>query len=100
PQNLFLAQGDDYRHPGMIKVLDFGLAKILHGDREYMHGTPLGFAMGTVGYMSPEQRADARSVGIQADIFSLGRTLYYLLSGMLPYPNGLQSWLAEMSGNN
>ena len=61
-------------------------------------GTPAGFAMGAIGFMSPEQEADARSVGIHADIFSLGRTLYYLLSGQLPYRAGVESLLLESTG--
>jgi serine/threonine protein kinase len=57
--------------------------------------------MGTRGFMSPEQSTDARAVGVHADIFSLGRTLYYLLSGRNPYPQvGLLSLLAEESGED
>lgn len=83
PPNLFLTKADVGNTTGVVKVLDFGLAKLLNieGDRGI---TPQGFAMGTYGYMPPEQTLDARSVGVQADIFSLGRTLYYLLVGWSP----------------
>ena len=100
PNNLFLVQCGDSVARGLVKVLDFGLAKVLQDAGVYQYGTPTGFAMGTVGYMAPEQAANARSVGIHADIFSLGRTLYYLLSGELPYRHGIQSLMKEESGEN
>ena len=68
---------------GIIKVLDFGIAKIVDGDG--MHNmTKTGTQIGTVYYMSPEQvqgkRVDARS-----DIYSLGVTFYQMLTGQNPY---------------
>jgi serine/threonine protein kinase len=100
PSNLLLVRSQEPATPGVVKVLDFGLAKVLQDAGVYRFPTPQGFAMGTRGFMSPEQAADARSVGIRADIFSLGRTLYYLLSGKLPYRRGMQSLLEEESGQN
>jgi serine/threonine-protein kinase len=84
PSNLILVPSEGISGAGLVKVLDIGLAKILMDEGQYTFGTPSGFGMGTYGYMAPEQEVDARSVGIQADIFSLGRTLYYLLSGVVP----------------
>jgi serine/threonine protein kinase len=98
PNNLFLVPGNGPITSGRVKVLDFGLAKVLQDAGVYRFETPAGFAMGTMGYMSPEQAADTRSVGIHADIFSLGRTLYYLLSGQLPYRDGIKSLMLEESG--
>jgi len=98
PNNLFLVPNPGLLASGCVKVLDFGLAKVLQDTGVYAYGTPTGFAMGTMGYMSPEQAADTRSVGINADIFSLGRTLYYLLTAKLPYPNGIRSLMLEESG--
>jgi serine/threonine protein kinase len=86
PSNLMLLRGVGSVGPGLVKVLDFGLAKILHDEGVYRPGTPSGFGMGTAGFMCPEQAVDAASVGVQADIFSLGRTLCYLLSGTIPSP--------------
>lgn len=83
PSNLMLIQGED----GVcrVKVLDLGLA--LLGDREAGQSglTSAGEMMGTLEYMAPEQGEDSRRVGPAADLYSLGATLYKLLSGDRPY---------------
>jgi serine/threonine-protein kinase len=95
PANLMLLRKDDSE---TVKVLDFGLARLLQDAGKHPYGTPAGFAMGTIGFMAPEQARDARTADIHADIFSLGRTLYFLLSGQLPYRHGAQSLVKEMAG--
>lgn len=67
------------------KVSDFGLAKLL-GDGETGHKpTRTGFAMGTPGYMAPEQIRSAKHADQRADIFSLGCILYELWCGEPPF---------------
>ncbi len=80
PQNLMLAQDS-----GVIKILDFGLAKVV-SENKAAHGlTKTNMTMGTYEYSAPEQAMDAASADIRADIYSLGCTLYYLIAGVLPF---------------
>lgn len=77
PANLILA--DD----AVVKILDLGLVRLdtLPAARELTQpGTP----MGTVDYMAPEQWVDPSAVDIRADIYALGCTLYFLLTGQPP----------------
>src|SRR5262249_23874365 len=68
---------------GNVKVLDFGLAA-LTAERGGLTDTNL--VMGTPDYMAPEQAENASAADIRADVYSLGCTLYYLLTGSVPYP--------------
>ena len=73
---------------GRVRVTDLGLAKAYSGQGDSQDPSMLTqsqSAMGTPCYMSPEQFMSARDVGPQADVWSLGVTLYHLLSGELPY---------------
>ena len=80
PENLFVAAD------GRVKILDFGLAKLLDpgGDQMTGAGTSVGSVMGTVGYMSPEQ-VRGQTVDHRADIFALGAVLHEMLSGRGPF---------------
>ncbi|MFO1044901.1 MAG: protein kinase [Planctomycetaceae bacterium] len=75
---------------GTIKIMDFGLARLANpGDSETPHGlTAEGVTLGTPDYIAPEQARDARRADIRSDIYSLGCTLYYLLSANVPFPAG------------
>jgi len=64
------------------KLADLGLA---HDDTAAQSLTQSGVCMGTVGYMAPEQAMDAKHVGKPGDVFSMGATLYALLSGNAPF---------------
>ncbi|MEQ1565434.1 MAG: protein kinase [Myxococcota bacterium] len=64
---------------GACKVTDFGIARV--ADQDVDGQTRTGATMGTIGYMAPEQRADAKLVDRRADIYALGALLYKLVTG-------------------
>jgi serine/threonine protein kinase len=66
---------------GEVKVMDFGIARIL-GDRRM---TMTGARLGTLDYMSPEQVHGAKDIDQRSDIFNLGMTLYEMLTAKYPY---------------
>ena len=69
----------------LVKVLDFGLAKVTREERVDGGLTSEGQALGTPDFIAPEQILDAQSADVRADIYSLGATLYYLLTGHPPF---------------
>jgi formylglycine-generating enzyme required for sulfatase activity/predicted Ser/Thr protein kinase len=70
---------------GVVKVADFGLAKVLHGDSAVDATLTLtGKSMGTPAYMAPEQEEDVARVDHRADIYSLGVMFYEMLTGERP----------------
>ena len=71
---------------GEIKITDLGLA--LHSGFEDERVTREGTTVGTVDYMAPEQARDSRAASFQSDLYSLGCTFYFLLTGIPPYPGG------------
>ncbi len=68
---------------GHVKIADFGLAG-MQGSERNISLTATAVAMGTVNYMAPEQRRDAKHVDHRADLYSLGVLLYEMLTGELP----------------
>lgn len=79
PSNVMLSD------TGEIKLLDLGLARLQYGEKERTELTGTGQAMGTADYIAPEQVADSKTVDIRADIYSLGCTLFKLLTGCAPF---------------
>ena len=75
---------------GTAKVLDMGLARFAETDAaDDADGlTREGVVMGTIDYLSPEQALDSHRVDTRADIYSLGCTLYRMLTGQVPFPGG------------
>jgi serine/threonine protein kinase/formylglycine-generating enzyme required for sulfatase activity len=82
PQNLILAR-EGNRH--IVKILDFGLAKVTRARNKDTGLTDDGAMLGTPDYVAPEQTLDAANADIRADVYSLGCTLYYLLTGAPPF---------------
>jgi serine/threonine protein kinase len=93
PSNL-LIQRQSPMGPGcLVKILDFGLARLHYADPAT--GESKGTlklegrtVMGTPDYLSPEQARDLHSVDIRSDLYSLGCTFYFLLTGRPPFPGG------------
>jgi eukaryotic-like serine/threonine-protein kinase len=75
-------------HQGEVKIVDLGLALGAGPGDDAQEESPAGqsLVVGTYGYMSPEQAADARKVDFRSDIYSLGVTLYEAATGSLPFP--------------
>jgi serine/threonine protein kinase/tetratricopeptide (TPR) repeat protein len=65
------------------KLIDFGIAKLIGASGQSL--TRLGVAMGTPGYMSPEQIRDASTAGAPADVWAVGMLLFELITGRLPF---------------
>jgi serine/threonine protein kinase/formylglycine-generating enzyme required for sulfatase activity len=82
PQNFILAR-EGKKH--LVKVLDFGLAKVMREKTDDTGLTGEGRMLGTPDYIAPEQTLDAAKADIRADIYSLGCTLYFLLCGSPPF---------------
>lgn len=83
PANLLLDRS------GLIKILDLGLARFSNDfDDDLTRQLGPKNVIGTVDYLAPEQVSDSHSADIRADIYSLGVTFFFLLTGRLPFRDG------------
>jgi serine/threonine protein kinase len=73
---------------GVVKVLDMGLARFFNDEDDMLTKKYDENVLGTADYLSPEQAIDSHSVDIRTDIYSLGATFYFLLSGRTPFGEG------------
>ena len=81
---------------GTVKILDFGLARAQWLDAATQM-TATGQFMGTVDYVSPEQALDTSSIDSRADLYSLGCTMYFLLTGRPPFSGeGFESVVSKI----
>jgi len=81
PENILIC-GD-----GAVKILDFGLAMVDENDEEFSMAMIFGQnRLGTADYISPEQYVDSYQVDHRADVYSLGCTFYFALTGKVPFP--------------
>src|SRR6202011_1826417 len=75
----------------VVKVLDMGLARLSQAADDGNSSSSMtqeGAIMGTPDYIAPEQARESHTVDIRADLYSLGCTFFYLLTGSVPFPKG------------
>jgi serine/threonine-protein kinase len=83
PANIYLTQRGGLKD--YVKILDFGISKMLHTSADPMDLTGTGQILGTPYYMSPEQASGERAIDGRADVYALGVILYEMLTQKLPF---------------
>ncbi|HEV3205093.1 MAG TPA: serine/threonine-protein kinase [Gemmataceae bacterium] len=83
---------------GIVKIADLGLVKELDGD---LNLTRTGRGLGTPHFMAPEQFRNAKNATIQCDIYSLGATLYMMVTGQMPFAGSspLDAFMKKMNND-
>jgi serine/threonine protein kinase len=82
PGNILVDRG------GGVKVIDFGLARFFHDEEDDLTREFDENVLGTADYLAPEQAIDSHGADIRADIYSLGATFYFCLTGRTPFAEG------------
>ncbi|MCI0464002.1 MAG: SUMF1/EgtB/PvdO family nonheme iron enzyme [Gemmataceae bacterium] len=92
--------GGEGRVRGRVKILDFGLARFASEQPDDPNLTPTDQWMGTPDYIAPEQARNSKQADTRADIFSLGCTLFFLLTGRSAFPgsNSTEKLAARLAG--
>jgi len=86
PSNLLLTTSGKGKNEPVIKLLDLGLARVQQPTLDEPSAiTQMGIVVGTPDYMSPEQARNASKADIRSDLYSLGCTFYFLLTGQVPF---------------
>ncbi len=98
PANVMLVGGEDAANLPTVKVIDFGLAKALTASTDQASLTQGGF-VGTPAFASPEQFGEA-SLDIRSDIYSLGLTLWFALTGKTPFKGRSVEEIRRAQGSN
>jgi serine/threonine-protein kinase len=83
PENLMVVADENGEE--LVKILDFGISKIVAKDYSDPHLTKAGLVMGTPNYMSPEQASAEPDIDLRTDIYSTGAILYQLVTGAPPF---------------
>src|SRR6185312_10698115 len=97
PDNLFLVPDPLWPGRELVKLLDFGIAKLTQrAPGAADQRTRTGVILGTPRYMSPEQCRESRDVDHRTDVYSLGVVLYEMLAGAPPFVSGSWGELAHM----
>ncbi len=73
---------------GVVKILDMGLARFFNDEEDILTRKYDENVLGTADYLAPEQADDSHGVDVRADIYSLGGTFYFLLTGRTPFGEG------------
>src|SRR5262249_21479369 len=73
---------------GVVKILDMGLARFFRDEDDIITKKYDENVLGTADYLAPEQALDSHEVDIRADIYSLGATFYFTLTGRTPFAEG------------
>jgi eukaryotic-like serine/threonine-protein kinase len=101
PENIMVIEGqdDEGRTHDIVKVCDFGVAKLLEGGARGPSVTAEGLVIGTPEYMSPEQ-AQGEKLDARSDIYAMGVLLFHLMTGKVPFDSSTAFGTAFMHVND